>query len=225
MDAEGRAAVGTVGASIERTGQPRLRADASRNRERIVAAAREAFVEHGAEATLDEIARRAGVGNATIYRHFVDRSELIRQVIVDVMDRIVVLAETALAEEPDAFEALRRFVYGAAEEQIGAMCPMLSCGCEPYAAELAEKRVHLRRAVDAIMDRARVSGLLRPDVTSGDVLLALPQLTRPLPGTEHRCLDRFVKRGLQLLLDGMRAPARSPLPAPAPTFEDFQLDR
>jgi AcrR family transcriptional regulator len=211
--------------TVEQSLVPRLRADASRNRERIVAAAREAFVEFGAEVTLDQIARRAGVGNATIYRHFTDRSELIRQVTLEVMNRIVELAESALAEAPDAFEALQRFVHGAANERIGALCPILSDGCELIAAELAEKRVRLVRALEDIMDRARSSGLLRSDVDTGDILIALPQLTRPLPGTACLNLDRFVDRHLQLFLDGLRAPARSTLPGPAATFEDLQRHR
>jgi AcrR family transcriptional regulator len=214
--------VGTVGTTAERSGAAGLRADASRNRERIMAAAREAFVEHGAEVTLDQIARRAGVGNATVYRHFADRSELIRQVTLEVMNRIVELAESALADTPDPFEALQRFVHGAAGERITALCPMLSDGCEPIAAELAEKRVRLERALEDIMDRARSTGLLRPDVTAGDVLIALPQLTRPLPGTACLNLDRFMDRHLQLFLDGLRAPARSTLPGTAATFEDLR---
>lgn len=214
--------VGTAGTTAERSDVPRLRADASRNRERIVAAAREAFVEYGAEVTLDQIARRAGVGNATVYRHFADRSELIRQVTLEIMNRIVDLAESALAESPDAFEALQRFVHGAAGERIGALCSIMSDGYELIAAELAEKRTRLERALEDIMDQARGSGLLRPDVTAGDILIALPQLTRPLPGTACLNLDRFVDRHLQLFLDGLRAPGHSILPGTAATFEDLQ---
>jgi AcrR family transcriptional regulator len=210
-----------VSTTAERSGVPRLRADASRNRERIVAAAREEFVEYGADVTFDQIARRAGVGNATIYRHFADRSELIRQVTLEVLNRIVELAESVLAEAPDAFEALQRFVHGAADERIGALCPILSDGYELIAAELSEKRVRLERALEDIMDRARSSGLLRPDVTAGDILIALPQLTRPLPGTACLNLDRFVDRHLQIFLDGLRAPGHSALPGTAATFEDL----
>lgn len=213
--------MGAVGTIAERSRVPGLRADASRNRERIVTAAREAFVEHGAEVTLDQIARRAGVGNATVYRHFADRSELIRQVTLEVMNRIVELAESALAQTPDAFEALQRFVHGAADERIGALCPILS-DYEPIAAEFAEKRVRLEQALEDIMDRARGSGLLRPDVTAGDILIALPQLTRPLPGTACLNLDRFMDRHLQLFLDGLRAPGHSTLPGTAATFEDLR---
>lgn len=222
---EGSAAITTVSTTAERSRVPQLRADASRNRERIMATAREALVEHGAEVTLDQIARQAGVGNATIYRHFADRSELIRQVALEVMDRIVELAESALAKEPDAFEALRRFVHGAAEERMGALCPVLFEGYELIAAELAEKRVRVERAMEDIVHRARSSGLLRADVSAGDILLALPHITRPLPGTAGLNLDRFVDRHLQIFLDGLRAPGRSTLPGTAATYEDLQCSR
>ena len=208
--------------TTERGRVPRLRADASRNRERIVAAAREAFVESGAEVTLDQIARRAGVGNATIYRHFTDRSDLIHQVTLEVMNRVVTLAETALSEARDPFEALQRFVHGAARERIGALCPILSDGCELIAADLLEKRIRLHEVMQDIMDRARRSGLLRPDVAPGDLMIALTQLTRPLPGSTDLHLERFVDRHLQIFLDGLRVPGHSPLPGTPATFEDFQ---
>ncbi|CAM5241463.1 hypothetical protein SGRIM128S_07982 [Streptomyces griseomycini] len=77
---------------------PRPRADALRNRERIVTAAREMFVEFGPDVPLDEVARRAGVGNATVYRNFPDRDALVREVVCSVMDRTVRAAELALAD-------------------------------------------------------------------------------------------------------------------------------
>ncbi|GII57679.1 TetR family transcriptional regulator [Planotetraspora thailandica] len=208
--------------TAERSRVTRMRADASRNRERIVAAAREAFVEHGPEVTFDEIARRAGVGNATVYRHFADRTELIRQVTLEVMNRVVALAESVLDDSPDAFEALRRFVHGAAHEHIGALCSTLDEGCRPLAVELSDQRIRVERALERIMDQGRASGLLRPDVVPGDILIALPQLTRPLPGTACLGLERFFDRHLQLFLDGLRAPARSALPGAGATFADLR---
>ena len=77
---------------------PRPRADAQRNRERIVTAAREMFVEFGPDVPLDEVARRAGVGNATVYRNFPDRDALVREVVCSVMDRTVRAAEQALLD-------------------------------------------------------------------------------------------------------------------------------
>jgi AcrR family transcriptional regulator len=98
----------------------RLRADAQRNRDRIIAAARDAFLETGPDVALDAIAHRAGVGNATVYRHFADRDELVLAVALSAIDRIIAHADLAIAAEPDAFEALRRFAFKAADERIGS---------------------------------------------------------------------------------------------------------
>lgn len=200
----------------------RLRADASRNRERIVAAAREAIVEFGPDVPLDDVARRAGVGNATLYRHFTDRAELIRQVTLSVLARTAQTAEAALAEEPDAFSALYRFVFEAAEERIGALCPLLSEAFDLQEPQVVAQRQRLERALNAIIERAQCSGQLRPDIAVGDLMVALTQLTRPLPGTACAGFDQFVHRHLQLFLDGLRAPARSVLVGNAATLEDLQ---
>ncbi|KUL33673.1 TetR family transcriptional regulator [Streptomyces sp. NRRL F-4489] len=205
--------------------QPRLRADAVRNRERIIAAARETMVEHGADVPFDEIARRAGVGNATLYRHFADRRELIHHVTLSVMSRMADRAERALVAEPDAFEALRRFAHDAVEERIGALCPLLSDGVDVAHPDLLAARDRLDAAVAALMGAARDSGRLRPDIAAGDLMVALTQLTRPLPGSGCSEFDKFVHRHLQLFLDGLQAPARSELPGCAATLEDLRSRR
>ncbi|WP_371482632.1 TetR/AcrR family transcriptional regulator [Kitasatospora sp. NBC_00315] len=202
---------------------PKLRADASRNRERIIMAAREAFVEHGADAPLDEIARRAGVGNATLYRNFPDRASLFRAVVLQVKTRIVARAEEALGDGSEPFEALVGFVHAAADEKLGALCPMMSGRFDPFDPELVEARARLESTVTELLDRARHCGALRADVGAGDVFVAISQLTRPLPGTHCLNFSDFVHRHLQLFLDGMRAPAHSVLPGRAITFEDFKL--
>ncbi|MFB7374773.1 TetR/AcrR family transcriptional regulator [Streptomyces sp. NPDC056222] len=206
----------------------RPRADALRNRERIVTAAREMFVEFGPQVPLDEIARRAGVGNATLYRNFPERNDLIHEVVVFVTSRTTDLAEEAAAAvdagEADAFDALRRFTHGAADERIGALCPMLDGTFEMDQPELVAERTRLEEAVRGLVDRAHRSGKLRPDVDVGDLLVAVSQLTRPLPGTACLNMDRFVHRHLQLFLDGLEAPARSVLPGSAATLEDLRGD-
>ncbi|MFF1378612.1 TetR/AcrR family transcriptional regulator [Streptomyces sp. NPDC058308] len=206
----------------------RPRADALRNRERIVAAAREMFVEYGADVPLDEVARRAGVGNATVYRHFADRGELVRQVVRTVMERVAALAEqgiaTADAAEGDAFGALRTFVHAAAEERIGAMCPILSPEFDPFHPDLLDAREQLELTIEGLMERARAAGQLRTDIAVGDLMVALSQLTRPLPGTACPGMDGFIHRHLQLFLDGLMAPARSELPGEAATLEDLRQD-
>ncbi|MFD0277930.1 TetR/AcrR family transcriptional regulator [Kitasatospora sp. NPDC127111] len=217
-------AVTTPARTAEPARTPKLRADASRNRERIVLAARDVFVEHGADAPLDEIAKRAGVGNATLYRNFPDRKALIREVALLVKNRILALAETAPAESDGPFDALQRFVHATVEEKVGALCPILTSAVDPFDPELVEIRERLTAAVGDLMERARQAGELRPDVDHGDLFIAMSQLTRPLPGTSCRLLDEFVHRHLQLFLDGLRAPARSALPGRAATFEDFHTD-
>ncbi|MGW4382399.1 TetR/AcrR family transcriptional regulator [Kitasatospora sp. NPDC004531] len=200
---------------------PARRADATRNRARIVAAAREAFVEYGAMAPLDEIARRAGVGNATLYRNFADRRTLIQQVSLAVIDRVVAHAHAAAAEEPDSFAAVSRFVHAAADERIGALCSLLSDSVDPCDPELVDARAEMKQVTEDLVARAQADGLLRTDVGAGDIVVAMSQLTRPLPGTGCLNLDHLVHRHLQLLLDGLRTVAASPLPGHAVTLEDL----
>ncbi|GAB2754638.1 TetR/AcrR family transcriptional regulator [Streptomyces bullii] len=200
----------------------RPRADALRNRERIVTAAREMFVEYGPEVPLDEIARRAGVGNATVYRNFPDRDALVGEVVCSVMERTARAAEHALAETGDAFGALERFVHAAADERISALCPMISSTFDRHHPDLEAARERVEGLVAEVMDRARAAGQLRPDVGVGDLLVAVAQLSRPPAGTECLSADRFVHRHLQLFLDGMRAPAPSVLPGTAVTLEELR---
>ena len=195
-----------------------MRADALRNRERIVVAAREMFVEQGPDVALDEVARRAGVGNATLYRHFADRHELLHRVTLHVMARVADRAEAAL-DEDDPFEALRRFVHAAADERVGALCPLISERVDRDDPELLEERTRLEDAVEALMAAGRRRGLLRDDIAVGDLMVAVAQLTRPLPGSDCADFDGFVRRHLQLFLDGLRPVVQSELPGDPATLE------
>ncbi|MCM1974188.1 MULTISPECIES: TetR/AcrR family transcriptional regulator [unclassified Streptomyces] len=200
----------------------RPRADALRNRERIVTAARDMFVEHGPDVPLDEIARRAGVGNATVYRNFPDRDALVREVVCTVLDRTVAAAEAALAENDDAFEALERFVHTAADERISALCPMISSTFDQNHPDLEAARERTEGMIAVVMERAKEAGQLRTDVGVGDLMIACAQLSRPPAGADCLSADRFVHRHLQLFLDGLRAPARSELPGTPVTLEDLR---
>ncbi|EST33303.1 hypothetical protein N566_19490 [Streptomycetaceae bacterium MP113-05] len=210
----------TVPASAE-PGGTRLRADALLNRERIAGAAREAFVRFGPDVPLDEIARDAEVGNATLYRHFPDRDALVRHVVLSVTERIADRAE-GLAAEPDPFGALSRFVFDAAEERIGALCPLLSDHIDPDDQAIRGARERLETAAAHLMKRARQAGSLRPDVGLGDLLLALSQLARPLPGTRCPEIRGFVHRHLQIFLDGLRAPAGTELSGTPATLDGLR---
>ncbi|MEU6893341.1 TetR/AcrR family transcriptional regulator [Streptomyces sp. NPDC046557] len=217
-----RPACGTTGTTTGSGRLPRPRADAVRNRERILAAARELFVEFGSAAPFDEVARRAGVGNATLYRHFPDRAALVHHVVLYVMDRVVLHAEESLAQEPDAFAALCRFTHAAADERFGALCPVLSADFDHDHPELIAARGALAEAIENLLATGQDRGLVRTDIGAGDLMVALSQLGRPLPGTGCPDADRFVHRHLQVFLDGLRAPARSELPGAATTLEDLR---
>ncbi|MFC5909101.1 TetR/AcrR family transcriptional regulator [Streptacidiphilus monticola] len=196
----------------------RLRADASRNRERILAAAEDAFVEFGADVPLDEIARRAGVGNATLYRHFADRRALVHGVVVAVMAKAEACARAALAEEPDAFAALSRFVHASVDWSIGALCPMITKWTDLHDPELDRTRRQLTDAIGEIVTSAQAAGILRPDVTQDDILFGVSQLVRPPAGAEA---NPYAHRQLQLLLDGLRH-QHTELPGEPADFEELR---
>ncbi len=168
------------------------------------------------------MARRAGVGNATLYRNFPDRAALTHEVVLAVTSRTTLRAEEAEAAEADPFAALSRFVHAAADERIGALCPMLSGVFDRDHPDLLAERGRLEEAVEGLVARAQSAGRLRTDIAVGDVLVALSQLTRPLPGIACQGIDRFTHRHLQLFLDGLETPARSELPGSAATLEDLR---
>ncbi|WP_246150439.1 TetR/AcrR family transcriptional regulator [Streptomyces qinzhouensis] len=205
-----------------RAARTRPRADAQRNRERIVRTARDMFTAFGPEVSFDEIARGAGVGNATLYRHFPDRFSLVHEVVLSVLDRTCELAIRAAAEESDPFDAVRRFVHGAADERTGALCPMIQETFDREHPELVVRRTRLEAEVTALIERAQSAGRMRRDVGAGDLMVAIGQLTRPLPGTSRESNEPFVHRHLQLFLDGAEAPARSELPGRPATLEDLR---
>lgn len=190
---------------------PRVRADALRNRERIVAAARDVFVEYGPDAPLDEIARRAGIGNATLYRHFADRRALVHAVLLAVVSRSADRAETEAAFAAaggDSCAALGRFAHAAVDDNVGAMCGLLVNGDDTRSGEIGTQIARLETALEGLMERARTDGRLRPDVTLNDLMVAISRLTRPLPGID--CTGSDLHRHLQLFLDGLKTPSPYP---------------
>jgi AcrR family transcriptional regulator len=203
----------------------RIRADARRNRERILLAARDAFAEKGPDAPLEEIAVRAGVGIGTLYRRFPDRRALVRSVALDLWTRAAEEAERARAEEPDAFRALARYLHRALALRIGAVMPAL-VGQLPPGAELRRANDRSAAALQALIDAAKAEGTLRSDAAFGDTGLLLVRLSRPLPGPFPRALDdALAHRHLELAIDGLRAAGDSgcsSLPGPAMTLEDLR---
>jgi AcrR family transcriptional regulator len=147
------------------------RADARRNFERILSEARLVFAESGPEASLEEVARRAGVGIGTLYRHFPTRRALVEAVLADQIDALQQQAEALLASPApgDAFATwLRAQMQGAMTCRglaASAMITMLDdCGNTPPICE------PMRRAGAALLERAQEAGDVRPEVDIDDLL-------------------------------------------------------
>ncbi|SHF99770.1 TetR/AcrR family transcriptional regulator [Streptoalloteichus hindustanus] len=197
------------------------RADARRNRSRLLDAARAAIIERGPDVPLEEVARRAGVGIGTLYRHFGDRSGLIRQVVAEHGRLVLAEAQRAWVEEPTAWAALRRFVLRGYSVGPGALPPAVG-GHVPRDPEVLEIVGQMSELLDRMVTAARAEGALRPDVTVGDIRLLLTLLTRPLPSEPSELRRELTQRHLQLVLDGMAATDAPALPGPA--LSATQLD-
>ncbi|WP_436770749.1 TetR/AcrR family transcriptional regulator [Yinghuangia sp. YIM S09857] len=190
-----------------RTGAPGARrADARMNRERIVAAAREVFAEDGPEASLNEIARRAGVGPGTLYRHFPNRRALAAAVVVERVEVLVAHAERLLdADSADAAlaEWLAAFLAHARLHQGTGIAAMVEDADDPGADHLGVDCHRLiADAAAALLTRAQREGTARPDVASADLV----QLVVGIALAAELAADpRQPERLLALVLDAVLA--------------------
>jgi AcrR family transcriptional regulator len=198
-----------------------LRADAERNRTRLLEAARELFAERGLEVSMDEIAHHAGVGVGTAYRRFGSRDELIGALFEARMEEYVALAEQAV-REPDAWRALTGFLERSLAMQAadrGLKELLFSHG---QALERVERvRERILPLVDGLVDRAHAAGALRADVTARDLPL-VSLMVSSVAEFAHASDPELWRRYLALILDGLRAGASGPLPG-AP-LDEGRLD-
>jgi AcrR family transcriptional regulator len=197
-----------------------LRADAERNRRLILEAAAQAFAERGLDVGVAEIARRAGVGNATVFRRFPTKEALFEAILDDRIAELEAAAHRA-AENKDPFAAVVEFLEAGAAMQ--ARDRSLFQATEQHLLEnpdILEKHRCIVDAVEPLVSRAQEAGALRPDVTTTDLLglmKAAVACIPPLPGIRE---DGW-RRPLALVLDALRPAAATPLPAAAVEFEDL----
>jgi AcrR family transcriptional regulator len=194
--------IGTTSADGPRT-RP-LRADARRNRDRVLQAARSAFGAEGSDVSLDEIARRAGVGAGTVYRHFPTKEALFEAVVIDRIGELVDEAR-ALSDDPDPGRAFSSFVELLARE--GALKRDL-------VEALAQDGIHLklgeapivRALIDVLAEllrRAQRSGAVRRDISVDDVMALLTGAAYAI--CHSRADDEQSGRLLSIMYDGLRA--------------------
>ncbi|MFI6402400.1 TetR/AcrR family transcriptional regulator [Streptomyces sp. NPDC050548] len=182
-------------------GRVALRRDAELNRRRLMAAAREVFRDRGMAATLDDVARHAGLGVGTAYRHFANKEELVDAVFEDMIDRVEACAREAVAD-PDPWHGLAASLEKVCELQAqdrGLREVMLGTGKAAQRRALVDRRI--KPLVDPLIDRAKEQGALRPDVEPLD----LPMIQLMVGAvTDQTGEPDLWRRYLRMLLDGMR---------------------
>jgi AcrR family transcriptional regulator len=178
-----------------------LRADAQRNLERVLDAAAELFAERGCDVSVDEIARRAGVGHATVFRRFPSKDALISAVVSKQIGELAAFVENALTEE-DAGEAFRSFVWYAGEMHAhdrGLHEGFSRCG---GVSDVAEAKAELTIRIDQLIQRAQAAGAVRKDVSADDVSALVGTAIRSAYGSSEPELWR---RYVAVVLDGLAA--------------------
>ena len=201
-----------------------LRRDAERNRQRILAAAREVFTERGLDASLDEIARRAGVGVGTVYRRFADKEELIDALFSERVEEIAAIAERAL-DDPDPWRAMVSFLHDWAGVMAGdvGLRQMLMFASYGGGARFCVARERFAPLAHALVSRAQAAGGLRADFVATDVpFIGLMLSTAAEYAQDVR--PEIWQRYLTMIIDGIRAREDStPLPVNAVLADEMQM--
>ncbi|HWB37227.1 MAG TPA: helix-turn-helix domain-containing protein [Rugosimonospora sp.] len=190
------------------------RRDSVRNRARLVAAAREVFAQRGFEATLDDIARHAGLGTGTAYRHFPNKQAIAAEVLAEATQQIVEDARAALQVD-DPWSALVQFFERAGAQQAADRGLYETLRGQGNAAEQARIWPEIIAAVTELFERAHRAGVLRADAAAQDIA-AVFALLGPAFEMSRATQPQVWRRYLALLLDGLRATDRPPLPGPPP---------
>ncbi|GAA0304156.1 TetR/AcrR family transcriptional regulator [Streptomyces turgidiscabies] len=181
-----------------------LRADARRNRERLLAVAREAFAAEGFTVSLDEIARRAGVGPGTLYRHFPTKEGLFEAVVHERLDPLLAEAHALRdADDPGAalFTVLDRLVTDAVAK-ADLIDAIAHAGAEVRATVDATS-ADLRRVIGDLLTRAQSAGTIRADIGVADLMAILSGVLLALRHRANAAADPRV--ALAVLCDGLRA--------------------
>ena len=190
-----------------------LRADATRNRNQLLEVATRVFVSAGTEPSMRAIAREAGVGIATLYRHFPTRESLVDAVYRDQVARLTDGARELLAQLPPP-AALRRWMdlfgdwIATKNGMLDTLLSMIQAGEIAH----AQTRTELLAAITTILDAGRAVGDLRSDVTAEDIAASLIGIFTVAPRPEH---EAKASRLLNLLMDGLR-------PAAVPAQPDWR---
>jgi AcrR family transcriptional regulator len=184
-----------------------MRADARRNRELLVAAAHDVFAAQGSEASMEAIAKEAGVGVGTLYRHFPNRLDLVEAVYETDVEELVGAARRA-TEELEPWEAVETFAdaFMRYAQTKRTLLTELQQAFEKHPEWRSRCREQIESSFDVVIDGAKRAGVMRPDVSGSDVMqLMAPTCTNAAIEPDQ------VRRLLGMILDGMRAGAAHPV--------------
>ncbi|MGW4774630.1 TetR/AcrR family transcriptional regulator [Nocardia sp. NPDC004278] len=198
----------------------RLRADAAHNRRALLAAAAATFAEQGMDASIAQIAARAGVGKGTVFRHFATKQQLLAAILCDRLDELTAAGEALLgAADPES--ALLEFMTTSVEMQAGdrSFC-QAATGIAVSDPEVRAATARLFEAAEALTDQARRQGTVRDDITGEDIML-LPGAAYQAAAPLRDVAPDLWRRYLGVIFDGLRPDAARPLPHPAPTSAQF----
>ena len=180
-----------------------LRADARRNRERILQAAKDVFAEQGADAQMDDVARKAGVGVGTVYRHFPNKDALIAELVKEKFGIFTERVNEVLGED-DAWEAFCGVLRGNAELMSQNVALQEAMGGADIDWEYIEpSRLELERVTDKLIRRAQREGKLRKDFKATELGMLMGGVCASM-GTSNPTGGDW-RRHLEIVLDGLRA--------------------
>jgi AcrR family transcriptional regulator len=179
-----------------------LRADAQRNRDRVLAVAKEAFATEGLAVPIPEIARRAGVGVGTIYRQFPTKEALFEAIVLQSMQAMLERARLLVTAD-DPGEAFFTFLTDATEKgaRDGALKDALAGTGYDIEAATSEAGEELRHIIGGLLERAQQAGAVRPDVTVADVFALV---TGVLAATDRHQDKQALRHLLTIVCDGLR---------------------
>jgi AcrR family transcriptional regulator len=183
--------------------QPHLRRDAAENRQHLIDAAWQVFAERGLDASVEEIARAAGVGVGTLYRRFSTKDALVAALVQDVLDAMLDLAKTA-AQQPDGggLESYLEAASAYQAEHSGCLPRLWNTKADPASID------RIRRTVGTLLDDAKRHGRVRDDLTSTDLTVIMWSI-RGVIETSSAVAPEAWRRHLAIVLAGMRPAGQS----------------
>ena len=192
-----------------------LRADAARNRELLLAAAEIEFAEKGINASVADITRRAGVAKGTFFHHFTTKDDLIAAIVGHHVAELTDAGESLLGSADPGAALLEILTLAAGQRQQHDVSFLLRANDADT--RVAEARDRLYATIGALVDRARASGAVRPDVEAVDVILLICAPNHVAEQARHAPPDLW-RRYLAIIFDGLRPEAAHPLPQPPPAI-------